>query len=85
MSNMFAAFAGISVAVIIVIALAVAPGMFMSANEDAIAANISNSSHNATYEAGTDVVIGWIAFNDAIVALVVIVTLSAGLAIVFRP
>jgi NADH:ubiquinone oxidoreductase subunit 3 (subunit A) len=84
MSNIFVAFAGISVAVIIVITLVVAPGMFMSVNEDAIAANISNSGHNATYDAGTDVVIGWIAYSDAIVAIVVIVTLSVGLAIVFR-
>ncbi len=86
MNGVIMAFGGIFVCAIFVILMVVAPNMFMSLEQDAIAANVTNSSHNSTYDAGDDIartyVVGFTPVE--MVVIIVLILLSIGAIILAR-
>lgn len=68
----------------VIILLIVAPAMFMSADRDAYAANITNSTYNEAYHAGSEVIIGWLGFDQIFIAVLAVIVLSIVGAMILR-
>lgn len=57
--------------------------VFGSVHADSIAANVSNSTHNSTYETGTQIAQGFVGFDMAIVFIVLIVLIIVVILLMF--
>ena len=84
MSNLLMAFGGIAVIIIFVLLLVAAPAIFISVDNDSITADISNSSHNLTYLAGTEVAVGWMGFSELEIWVMIAFVLTLSFIIAVR-
>ena len=84
MSNTVLAFAGLFVLGVVVMMMIVAPNIYMSVEEDAVANDIYNTSHGTTYTSGVEIAQGYVfGFSNVEIALIVILIIVISLSIVF--
>lgn len=83
MSNMALVVGLIGAIIFLMLLLAGFAPIFGSLHEDSIVANVSNSSHNGTYQQGVAVATGFMGFNEAVIAILFIVLIVCVILLIF--
>jgi hypothetical protein len=83
MSSMAVVVGLIGAIVFLMLLLAGFAPIFGSLHEDSVAANVSNSSINGTYQQGVAVATGFMGFNEAVIAILIIVLIICIILLIF--